>query len=142
MIIKKSSLEFQNVYLIKTNDKFVSDDIINEFEISSDEFLIVNSLSKNHISLLLPSYKKKNKKLLKKVGLNFKMGTSDSKFLKFIVDQEVDEYRYVFFGLTGLHNEGVNFLKTYLCKLMKEKVKVFILIDYSPNYKVTTVDLV
>ena len=47
-----------------------------------------------------------------------------------------------FFGLNGLHFEGVSFLKDYANSLTERIDKTFVLIDFSSNYETTTISLI
>jgi len=128
----KYNLTTSNTYLIKTNNEFISDVLIEENSLRS---IIINTLSKTQKPLLLPIYIEKKKKILIKELKNKFINVGDIDLLRFIIDNETLEYDWIFFGLTGLSREGVSFLKEYLPKVSKNKSKTFVLIDYDSQYR-------
>ncbi|GGB76831.1 hypothetical protein GCM10007424_16080 [Flavobacterium suaedae] len=123
------------VYCLETNNMFVSDIILSNDAFDSEKTVVINSLSRNTKVYLLPPYRDKNKRGLKKVGLHPKIGTCELDFLKFVIDREIDDYQFIIFGLAAMTFEGVDFLKDYLRLKIKGKDKVAVLIDYDPKYR-------
>ncbi|MBS9462160.1 hypothetical protein KIM67_07040 [Flagellimonas sp. 389] len=135
------SLSNGKVYLVKTADECVSDELIKKMNNSYQKVLIINSLSKSFSPIFLPIYKAEKKKILKQSGINSKINPTDSKFLKFILDEEIVNYDIIFFGLTALHYEGISFLEKYSLDLVYKMGKTIVLIDYNTDYDVTSIDL-
>ncbi|OIQ17259.1 MAG: hypothetical protein BM557_08580 [Flavobacterium sp. MedPE-SWcel] len=131
---KMYNFKFGQVYHLKTDNEYLADElIVNNDIFDSKETIIINSLSKNGKVYLLPTYRDKNKKQLKKAGLHPKTGACKIDFLKFIIDQEIDNYKFIIFGFAALSFDGVDFLKEYLHSKIKGKEKIGVLVDYQPN---------
>lgn len=128
----KYNLALSNVYLIKTNNEFISDILMEKNNLKS---IIINALSSNQKSLLLPLYIDKNKKRLIKEIRSKYIDVNNVDLLKFIIDNEILEYDLIFFGLMGLSYQGVSFLKEYIREVSQNTGKTFILLDYDPQYK-------
>lgn len=122
------------VYCLETNNIFISDIILSNKIFDSEKTVVINSLSNNVNAHLLPTYRNNNKRGLKKAGLHPKIGGFDIDFLKFVIDQEIDNYQFIIFGFAGLSFEGVDFLKDYLYSKIKGKYKIGVLVDYDPRY--------
>ncbi len=116
-------------YYIKTNNEFISDEIIEKN--IDNEFIIINSLSKKKETILLPRYKNDNILKLEKFGILSHHGIGNLQFLKYIIDNETADFNFVIFGLVGLSYEAVTFLKNYFFSLRKNSNKVFLIIDYN-----------
>lgn len=121
------------VYCLETNNIFISDIILSNDAFDSKKTVVINSLSRNTKVYLLPPYRDKNKRGLKKVGLHPKIGGFDIDFLKFVIDREIDNYQFIIFGFAALSFEGVDFLKDYLYSKIKGKDKIGVLVDYDPR---------
>ena len=106
-----------------------------------NEVIIVNALSNNNEVILLPKYRDKNKRKLKKLGIDFKVEVGNPEFLQFTVDKLIENCRFLFFGLNGLHFEAVTFLEDYLQSVAKKENKTCFLIDYNSEYLNTSIKI-
>lgn len=122
------------VYCFKTDNEFISDFIVK----NNHNTIIINSLSKFYNSILLPVYLIKHKKILIKEGIDKHININNSKFLEFLISNEIKDFDFVVFGLVGLSYDGVTFVKQYSQKISKNTGKTFILVDYDPSYSKTT----
>ena len=129
------NFDLNQVYFIKTDNEFISDDIIE----SNRDVLIINALSSKSNSLLLPKYIIKKRKELIKAGLSKYINVNDTYFLTFLINNEIQRFDIVIFGLMGLSYESVCFLKEHLHKVSQDKKKTFVLIDYNSSYKNTII---
>ena len=92
-------LDFGKSYYVTSDNEFICDTIITSNEFMSKEYIIINSLSKKRDVSLLPKYRDSHKKDLKKEGLSPNIGVVDLKFLKFIIDNEIEKNEIIFFWI-------------------------------------------
>ena len=92
-------LDLGKSYYVTSNNEFICDSIINSNEVISKKYIIINALSKKSDVLLLPKYRDSHKKYLKKEGLSPNIGAVDLKFLKFVIDNEIERNEIIFFWI-------------------------------------------
>lgn len=71
---------------------------------------MINALSTNYNSILLPKYFDKNRKKSSNIGVSKYASVNNFDFLKFLIQKETKKFELILFGLSGLSFESVSYL--------------------------------
>ena len=134
------NIALKRVSIVRSNNEFVVDQLIDRNIFKSDEIIVVNAMSNSFKPILLPKFKNRRNRELKKVGIDPYVSTSNLDFLKFVVDKIKTDYQIIVFGLAGLSHDSVTFLEEYLTVISSNENKTCVLLDCNPEYAQITID--
>lgn len=122
-------------YLVKTNKQGIEGEIIRKEHLNKENAIIINSFSKGYNNILLPKYFSKNKKLLKKHNLDYRLGVFETKCLEILIENEKNKYNFFFINMSGFSFDSISDIKKILFEENNYKNKIFYIVDYNSDYK-------